>query len=171
MLPNVDRYAIPFDGLMKKEGSARIVYEFDAADMASSYMYPAMARSFRTAGMQLATHFSYDPTYLAPFNTEYNTHFMNLAYAPQKALSLMICSEVFRTIPLYKDYGVYPDNTAFGPFKVNYENDLAEMVTEEKFIYTNNTDTKIPNPEKLKQIAGWGNSSLIEYEGTGAYFL
>ncbi|HKZ64713.1 MAG TPA: hypothetical protein VJ111_00080, partial [Chitinophagaceae bacterium] len=139
--------------------------------MASSYMYPAMARSFRTAGMQLATHFSYDPTFLAPYNTEYNTHFMNLVYAPQKALSLMICAEVFRTIPLYKDFGVYPDNTSFGPFKVSYENDLAEMVTEEKFIYTNHTDTKIRNPEKLKLIAGWGNSSLIEYEGTGAYFL
>ena len=100
MLPNVDQYQIPFDAVMKKNGSARIVYEFDAADMASSYMYPAMARSFRTAGIQLATHFSYDPTFLAPFNTEYNTHYMNLLYAPRKALSLMICAEVFRQIPV-----------------------------------------------------------------------
>lgn len=118
MLPNVDRYAIPFDDVLKKNHSARFVYEFDAADMATSYMYPAMARSFRTAGMQLATHFSYDPTFLAPYNTEYNTHFMNLVYAPRKALSLMICAEVFRNIPLYKDYGAYPDNTTFGPFQV-----------------------------------------------------
>jgi len=171
MLPNVDRYTIPFDDVMKKNGSARIVYEFDAADMASTYMYPAMARSFRTAGIQLATHFSYDPTYLAPFNTEYNTHYMNLLYAPRKALSLMICGEIFRSIPLYKDYGVYPDNTSFGPFRVSYENDLAEMVTDEKFIYTNHTSTKPSNPGQLKLIAGWGNSPVVEYDGTGAYFL
>ena len=171
MLPNVDRYTIPFDDVLKKNASARIVYEFDAADMASTYMYPAMARSFRTAGMQLATHFSYDPTFLAPYNTEYNTHYMNLIYAPRKALSLMICGEIFRSIPLYKDYGVYPDNASFGPFRVNYENDLAEMVTDEKFIYTNHTSTLPSNPDKLKLIAGWGNSPLVAYDGTGAYFL
>ena len=171
MLPNVDRYTIPFDDVLKRNASARIVYEFDAADMASTYMYPAMARSFRTAGIQLAAHFSYDPTFLAPYNTEYNTHFMNLIYAPRKALSLMICGEIFRTMPMYQDYGVYPDNSSFGPFRISYENDLAEMVTDEKFIYTNNTKTTPPNPDKLKLIAGWGNSPLVEYDGTGAYFL
>ncbi len=171
MLPNVDHYVIPFDDILKKNGSARFVYEFDAADMTSSVMYPAMARSFRTAGMQLATHFAYDPTYSAPFNTEYNTHYMNLAYAPRKALSLMICAEIFRQIPLYSDYGVYPDNTSFGPFRINQENDLAEMVTTEKFYYTNNTTTAPSSPEKLKHIAGWGNSPIVSYDGTGAYFL
>ncbi len=171
MLPNVDRYTIPFDTVLKKNHLARIVYEFDAADMAKNYLYPAMARSFRTAGIQLATQFAWDPTFTAPYNTEYNTHFMNLLYAPQKALSLMICGEIFHTLPLYTDYGVYPDNTTFGPFHVSYEDNLAEMVSDEKFIYTNNTDSRPPHPEKLELIAGWGNSPLVEYEGTGAYFL
>jgi hypothetical protein len=171
MLPNVDHYPIPFDDVMKKNGSARIVYEFDAADMASTYMYPAMARSFRSAGMQLATQFSYDATFLAPYNTEYNTHYMNLLYAPRKALSLMICAEVFRNIPLYADYGNYPDNTTFGPFRVSYDEDLAEMITGSKYYYTNNTTTMPPDPDKLEHIAGWGNSPMVEYDGTGAYFL
>lgn len=171
MLPNVDRYPIPFDDVLKKNGSARIVYEFDAADMASTYMYPAMARSFRTAGMQLATHFAYDPTFYAAYNTEYNTHFMNLVYAPRKALSLMICGEIFRHIPLYTDYGHYPNNTSFGNFHISYEDDLAEMATTRKFIYTNNTATIPPDPDKLEHIAGWGNSPIVEYDGTGAYFL
>ena len=171
MLPNVDKYTIPFDDVLKKNNAARIVYEFDAADMASTYMYPAMARSFRSAGIQLATHFSYDPTFLAPYNTEYNTHYMNLMFAPQKALSLMLCAEVFRTIPLHSNHGVYPANSTFGPFRVSYEQNLAEMVTPDKFIYTNNTSTKISSPEKLQLIAGYGKSQLIESEGTGAYFL
>jgi hypothetical protein len=150
---------------------AKLVYEFDAADVGRSYIYPAMARGFRGAGMQVATHFAYDPTYMAYANTEYNTHYMNLAYAPQKALSLAIASEVFHTIPLYQDFGKYPQNLSFGPFRVSYENDLAEMLTATKFLYTNHTAHTPPSPESLEQIAGFGNSSVVKYEGQGAYFL
>ena len=59
----------------------------------------------------------------------------------------------------------------FGPFRVDYERNQAEMATDEKFIYTNHTNTTPPNLKKLELIAGWGNSPLIRYEGTGAYFL
>jgi hypothetical protein len=170
-LPNVDQYNIPFGNNPKFKRMAKIVYEFDAADVGRSYIYPAMARSFREAGMQLATHFSYDPTYIADVNTEYATHYMNLAYAPQKALSLMIASEVFQEIPLYQSYGKYPANTTFGSFRVSYEDDLAEMVTDKKFLYTNNTASVPPAPEMLEKIAGFGNSAIIKYEGSGAYFL
>jgi hypothetical protein len=86
-------------------------------------------------------------------------------------LSLMICAEVFRQIPLYSDFGHYPDNILFGAFRVNYEQDLAEMITKDKFIYTNHTTTLITNPLQLTLIAGWGKSPLVEYTGTGAYFL
>ncbi|MBE0424601.1 MAG: cellulase family glycosylhydrolase, partial [Lutibacter sp.] len=171
LLPNTDDYNIPFNEIIKKYHGAKYVYEFDAADVGRSYIYPAMARSFREAGIQLATHFAYDPTYLASVNTEYNTHYMNLAYTPQKALSLMIASEVFHQIPMNKDYGKYPKNLAFDDFKVNYQNDLAEYNAATKFIYTNNTNTTPVNEAQLKLIAGFGNSNLIKYDGLGAYFL
>jgi len=171
ILPNVDEYSIPFAKNPGFHKIAKIVYEFDVADVGRSYIYPAMARSFRTAGIQVATHFAYDPTFTAYANTEYSTHYMNLPYAPQKALSLKIASEVFHTMPLYKDYGQYPANTSFGDFKVSYKDDLAELVSENKFFYTNNTSSTPPASEKLEQIAGTGNSSIIKYEGTGAYFL
>ncbi|HEX5169531.1 MAG TPA: cellulase family glycosylhydrolase [Cyclobacteriaceae bacterium] len=170
-LPNVDRYTIPFAANPKFKKGPKIVYEFDAADVGRSYIYPAIARSFRAAGIQWATHFAYDPTYLAYANTEYNTHYMNLAYAPQKALSLKLAGEVFHHIPMNKTYGDYPANSSFGPFYVSYEKDLAEMVTDEKFIYTNNTTTNPPSPDKLNEIAGTENSPVVTYEGTGAYFL
>lgn len=171
LLPNVDRYEIPFADNPKFRRMAKFVYEFDAADVGRSYIYPAMARSFRQAGMQVATHFSYDPTFMADVNTEYGTHYMNLAYAPQKALSLMIASEVFHRIPLYQDYGSYPQNTSFGDFSVSYEKDLAEMVGETKFIYTNETKSVPPHPERLDMVAGFGHSPIVKYEGAGAYFL
>jgi len=171
ILPNVDRYTIPFANNLKFKNAAKIVYEFDAADVGRSYIYPAMARSFREAGMQVATHFAYDPTFMANVNTEYGTHYMNLAYAPQKALSLKISSAVFHTIPLYKSFGRYPANTSFDKFRVSYEEDLAELNSEKEFYYTNTTTTNPIAPDKLEHIAGSENSSVVQYEGTGAYFL
>lgn len=170
-LPNVNDYNITFDETIKAYKGAKMVYEFDAADIGRSYIYPAMARSFREAGIQIATHFAYDPTFLSYANTEYNTHYMNLSYTPQKALSLKICSEIFHEIPMYSNFGIYPQNTSFGNFKVDYENDLAEYNSEEKFFYTNTTNSIPKNENNLKEIAGSGNSSIVKYDGTGAYFI
>ncbi|HYF70680.1 MAG TPA: cellulase family glycosylhydrolase [Ohtaekwangia sp.] len=170
-LPNVDQYVIPFADNPAVKKTARIVYEFDAADVGRSYIYPAMARSFREAGIQWATHFAYDPTYMAYANTEYNTHYMNLVYTPQKAISLKLAGEVFHEVPMYKSFGRYPANTTFDSFRVSYENDLAEMVTGKKFIYTNHTTTTPPAPANLETVCGYGNSPVVSYGGTGAYFL
>ena len=171
LLPNVDAYTIPFESSIKNYNGAKIVYEFDGADVGKSYIYPAMARSFRKAGIQLATHFSYDPMFLAYANTEYNTHYMNLAYTPSKALSLKICSEIFHKVPMYKDFGSYPENTSFDEFSINYEQDLALFNNEEKYIYTNFTTTKPKNEARLTQIAGHESSPVVKYNGTGAYFI
>lgn len=170
-LPHVDRYPIPFADDPKFKKMAKIVYELDPADIGRSYMYPAMARSFREAGIQVATQFAWDPDFLGYANSSYQTHYMNLAYAPQKALSLKIASEVFHKIPLYKSFGRYPGNNRFDDFRVDYEQDLAEMVNEKKFIYTNTTHSLPPAPQKLEEIAGFGNSPVVKYEGLGAYFL
>jgi hypothetical protein len=171
LLPNVNDYDMPFDSVFKKHHGAKLVYEFDAADVGQSYIYPAMARSFREAGIQIGTHFSYDPTFLAPYNTEYNTHYMNLNYAPQKALALKVCSEVFHEVPMYSDSGIYPINNVFGDFYIDYKSDLAEYNSQSKFFYTNTTNSSLKNESKLKEIAGFGNSPVVSYDGLGAYFL
>ena len=170
-LPNVDNYPIPFAGNPKFKKLAKVVYEFDAADIGRSYMYPYMAKSFREAGFQFAAQFAYDPLYMAFANTEYTTHYMNLAYAPQKALSLKIAGEVFHRIPLGRKSATYPTDSVFDGFRVSYKTDLSEMVTNEKFIYTNNTQSNPPSPDKLNSIAGYGNSPIVTYEGCGAYFI
>jgi len=152
-------------------GKAKLVYEFDAADVPGSHMYPAMARTFRTGGAQWATMFSYDPLPLAPSNTEYQTHYLNLVYTPNKAISLLIAGEAFRRQPRGESYGSYPENTRFGPFRVSYEEDLSEMVTETELLYSNDTKTEPPNPEWLERVVGCGSSPVVSYEGTGSYFL
>jgi hypothetical protein len=149
----------------------KLVYEFDSADMNSGYMYPAMVRAFRGVGAQFISMFSYDMLDTAPYNLGWQTHFLNLVYSPQKAVSAIIAAEATRMLPRYSHYGDYPDNRRFGPFRVSYEEDLSEMVTDEKFLYANDTHTNPPTAAALRQIVGLGSSPLVEYEGRGCYFL
>ncbi len=170
-LPNVDHYRIPSENISGYKNKAKMVYEFEAADVGGSYMYPAMVRSFREAGMQFATMFSYEPSQIAWSNTEYPTHFTNLLYTPSKAISLMIAGYAFHELPLYKSYGNYPLNNSFGNFRVSYDEDLSVANSDSCFYYSNST-TDIPrNIKSVKHIVGCGNSESIKYNGTGAYFL
>jgi hypothetical protein len=170
-LINVNTYAVPSENVVGFKNKAKMVYEFDAADVGGSYMYPAMARSFREAGMQFATMFSYDPVQIAWSNTEYPTHYVNLLYTPSKAISLMIAAKAFRQLPRMKTFGTYPENNRFGDFRVSDDGDLSEMNTASEFIYSNSTRSLPEDAGSVKHVAGAGNSLMVGYDGTGAYFL
>lgn len=170
-LPNVDQYKIPFKEKKTFQNKTRIIYEFDSGDTNSAVIFPAMARSFREAKFQFATQFAYDPIDLAFANTEYQTHYLNLAYTPSKAISLKIASEVFREIPNGKSFGRYPKNNTFLNTTLEYETDVVVYNSESKFFYTNTTNANPKNSKKLTHIAGIGNSEIVKYAGNGAYFL
>ncbi len=169
-LPDVDQFSTE---MLRPEiaNRSRIVYEFDAPDLLNGYMFPAMARTFRSVGAQFAAMFSYDMLATAPYNLGWQTHFLNMVYTPKKAVSSIIAGEVMKQIPRYKNYGNYPTNTAFGPFKISYEEDLGEMNTAKKFLYSNNTVTTPQNIQALETIVGYGSSPVVKYEGKGIYFL
>ena len=167
-LPQVETYKIPFAGNPKFKKMAKIVYEFDPADAGGNILYPAMAVAFREAGIQMAAQFAYDAMCWAPYNTNYGTHFMNLAYAPHKAISLKIASAIFHEVKMYQKHSV---NLNSESFRISYPDDLAEWVTNEKFFYSNNTSAQPVNLSRLTEIAGCGSSPLVKYSGTGAYFL
>jgi hypothetical protein len=166
-LPHVSRYHIPFDTILDFKKGAKLVYEFDAGDVLDSYMYPAMARSFRVAGFQWATQFAYDPMATAQGNTEYQTHYLNMAYTPAKAISLLIASKAFHALPRAK---AQPTDSLFGPFRLSYAASLSEMNVAQEFYYSNTTSSKPVNANQLQHIAGVGSSPVIQYSGTGAYF-
>jgi hypothetical protein len=170
-LPHVDVYSIPYDTIPEYRNKTRMVYEFDAADILQSYMYPAIARSFRGAGFQWATQFAYDPMALAYANTEYQTHYLNLAYTPAKAISMLIAGEAFHKVPRGKSYGRYPADSSFDAFRVSYKEQLSEMNTAQQFYYSNATTARPISPTSLQHIAGVGSSPVVSYEGSGAYFL
>ncbi len=172
LLPNIDQYLIPFsDTIAAFKKGAKVVYEFDAADVMQPLMYPVMARSFRSAGFQWATQFAYDPMATAFANTEYQTHYLNLAYTPSKAISLLIASKAFHRLPLYKKYGDFPEDTLFDVFKVSYSNQNSEMNSPEEFYYSNSSISAPKDISRLQHVAGVGNSLVVQYSGEGAYFL
>jgi len=171
-LPHVDHYRIPFrDTIARFARRALMVYEFDAGDVMQPVMYPAMARSFRTAGFQWATQFAYDPLFTAFHNTEYQTHYLNLAYTPAKAISLLIAARIFENVRRGEAFGRYPADTAFGPFRISPFHASTEMNSPTEFYYTASTATEPVNPAQLQHLAGVGSSKMVKYSGSGAYFL
>ena len=171
-LPYVQQYPIPWkDSIKNFNKMARVVYEFDPGDVLYSYLYPAIARTFRNEGFQWITQFAYDPIDIAKYNTEYQTHFLNLAYTPSKAVSMLIAGEAARNIPRGADYGNFPTDSIFGDFLVSYVDDLSLYNTPEKFYHSNITSYQPKDKSSLKNVAGVGSSSIIDYSGTGAYFL
>ncbi len=170
-LPYVDNYAIPFADVKGFGNKAKVVYEFDPADMLDSYIFPAVARTFAREGFQWATQFAYDPIDMARFNTEYQTHYLNLAYTPQKALGMKIASHVMQTTPNGVDVGKYPVDTIFGDVTVSYRRNLALLNAPTEYFHTNNVDVIPVAPDSLRHIAGYGSSPIITYSGRGAYFL
>lgn len=170
-LPNVETFNIPFSEVKNFNKKARVIYEFDPADNLYSCLYPAAVRTFRKMGFQWITQFAYDPIDMAWSNTEYQTHFLNLAYTPGKAISMKIASMVAQEVKRGADYGAYPNDTIFGNFRVSYVQNLSEYNCDDKFFYSNNTITQPRNLQALTQVAGVGSSCVVRYNGTGAYFL
>ena len=170
-LPAVEQYTIPFSGVKGFDRKARLVYEFDPADVLCTYMYPATVRTFRSAGFQWITQFAYDPIDMAAYNTEYQTHFLNVAYTPGKAVGLMVAAEVAQAVGRGERFAPYPADTLFHDFRVSYAHDLAELNDGRKFFYSNDTQTTPKDPAGLQAIVGCGSSPVVQYEGTGVYWI
>jgi len=170
-LPYVDRYVIPFANEKGFANKAKAVYEYDPADILYSYIHPAMSRTFRSNGFQWVTQFAYDPLDMAAYNTEYQTHYLNLAYTPAKAIGMMIAAETAYRIPRNASFPAYPKDTLYGDFMLSYEQDLAVMNVDTAFYYTNNTRIHPKSVQTLKKIAGHGSSPIVTYAGSGVYFL
>ena len=150
---------------------AKMIYEFDAADIPGAYMYPAMAAMFRRDGAQIAAQFQYDPLPTADVNASYQTHYLNLFFTPAKALSLAVAIEAFGAVPRHTPFTPHTNELHFLSFRVNAESNLSEYVSPTRFYYTASTQTMPPAPEKLEHIWGCGRSSVAASTGNGAYFL
>jgi hypothetical protein len=169
MLPRVARYTFFDEPAVAHKPKG--LYEFDAADVHWPYMYPAIARAFRAAGAQFAAQFQYDTWPLAATNCDWNTHYLSLPYAPGKALSFMIGGEAFHRLPRGPVPGDTPGSERFGDFRTSFSERLSELVTDTVFLHSAPTRTAPPNPAALTRLAGVGGSPVVDYDGSGAWFL
>jgi hypothetical protein len=162
-----------YPDMMRPElkGKPRIVYEFDQADLVTGYLYPAMARTYRSVGAQFATMFAYDMLQTAPYNLGWQTHYLNLVHTPRKAVSAIIAAEAMRRLPRFQSYGQYPDNLKFGDFRVSYAGDMSELNANDAFMNAGATSSTPRSVKDLTRVVGFESSALVDYEGTGAYFL
>jgi hypothetical protein len=149
----------------------RIVYEFDQADLNTGYLFPAIARTYRSVGAQFAAIFAYDMLDTAPYNLGWQTHFINLVHTPRQAVSAVIAAEAMRRLPRMKAYGAYPENTRFGDFSVDYATDSSLLNAADAYMYAGDTAAAPKDLRALKRIVGFGSSPVVSWEGTGAYFL
>ncbi|HEV8150750.1 MAG TPA: hypothetical protein VGP61_11245 [Gemmatimonadales bacterium] len=149
----------------------RIVYEFDSPDLRTGMMYPAMARTFRAVGAQMALMFAYDMLRTASRNLGWQTHYLSLVYTPRKAMSAIIAAEAMHRLPRLRSYGAYPGNLRFGDFRVSYDENLGELVAPDAFLYAGSTQSTPKDPAALRRVAGYGSSPVVSYGGEGVYFL
>ncbi len=150
---------------------SKMVYEFDSPDLTVSYMYPAQAREFREGGVQFAAMFSYDFLRTAPYNLGWQTHLLNMVYTPRKAVSAMIAVKAMQSLERGADWGNYPANNHFGNITIDKDADRSIYNDGKSFYYTNSTPMDLDVSHEIEHIAAVGSSPLVEYDGTGIYFL
>jgi hypothetical protein len=152
---------------------ARLVYEFDAAGLATScYMYPALARCWRNIGVQVACQFQYDCTSLAPLNWAWETHYLNLRHTPEKWVSFMIAGEVFRRLPRGATFATPDDDQVFGPAAVSFRRNTALLCAGDCYMQARPTDWRpLPLPAAPRRIVAVGPCPYYDWEGTGIVML
>src|SRR4029453_2496810 len=141
----------------------------DSPDLRTGTMYPAMARTFRAVGGQVALMFAYDMQGTASRNLGWQTHYLSLAYTPRKTMSAIIAAEAMHRLPRMQSYGGDPENNRFGDFHTSHEGDLGELVSSDAFLYAGSTEARPPDLGALRRIAGYGSSPVVTYAGEGIY--
>lgn len=150
---------------------AKIVYEFEQLyDAESSYLYPAMAKLFRSLGVQMATMWTWCfDTYADRYG---HAHHLNLKTTPAKAASFMAAAEGFRRLPrgfAYETLGETEDR--FEGVELSFEDHCSCFCADGTLIYSAWNEWPRPAGAELRRIIGRGSSPFVSYEGTGLYFI
>jgi hypothetical protein len=153
---------------------ARLAYEFDTpATNVSAYLYPVIAAMFRNADVQVACQFQYDSVSTAKWNTDWNAHWLNWLYTPNKAASYMVGRETFHATPRGAPYRPAGDEMRFGAALASFRRNLSLFATPDLVIHSRSVPSDIASslPADPKRIVGVGLSPYVAYGGTGLYTL
>jgi hypothetical protein len=150
---------------------AKLVYEYETFFNQSSYLYPAIARLFRSLGVQAASMWTYSLTPAAEYMS--GSHLLNLYCTPQKAVSFTIAGELFATVPRYASFdSAGEDNRIFGPCALSFSNNVSLFQNDHTYMQSRATTwTPFKTDLNVRHIAACGSSPQVSYEGTGAYYV
>ena len=150
---------------------AKVVYEFETFCNQSAYLFPAMAKEFRSLGAQVATLWTYALSGYAPYCA--GSHVFNLETTPRKAAAFMVADEVFKALPRGVPYQTTtPGSDQYEGFALSQPLDISAASVNGTFIHAGTPpDGFIAPPENPQRIIGTGNSPFITYDGTGLRFL
>jgi len=151
------------------EGKAKLVYEYETFFNQSSYLYPAMARLFRSLGVQIANMWTYSLTPAAEYMS--GSHHLNLYCTPHKAVSFVIAGEVLANTSRYAGMAQKSDdNLVFGSCAVSFANNLSIWRTGDTYMQSQASAlTPFPPSPETRHVIACGNSPYVTYEGTGIY--
>lgn len=157
------------------KAKARIVYEFETYYNQTSYLYPAMAKLFRSQGIQVAAMW----TYILPGQAEYTAaaHHLNLKTTPNKAAAFMAAGQIMRSEPRFQEYETSSaSDDHFDHVALSYEHGCSAFADDETLIYSETMPEGfvrhlLQGTKDFKRIVGRGESPLASYEGTGLYFI
>ena len=148
---------------------AKLVYEYETFFNQSSYLYPAMARLFRSLGAQVATMWTYSLTPAAEYMA--GSHLLNLYCTPQKATSFMIAGEVMAATPRYTRFDPKGEEyLVFGSCAVSFTNNVSIWRTTDTYMQSRATSlAPFPPKSEMRHVASCGSSPYVTYDGTGIY--
>lgn len=155
------------------KSKARFVYEFDGSKTFGSYLYPAFARRWRNAGVQVCCMFQYDSSTTAEWNTDWDAHYLNWFYTPSKAVSFEIATRVFHDLNRGCVFNTSGASQFFGACAVSFDRDIS--IYSDAKTYINSTPYKSWRPTRVPErpefVMSVGDSPYARYSGSGIYKL
>lgn len=149
----------------------KMVYEFDGIGTLDSYLFPAMAKSWRADGVQIASQFQYDSLPTAAANDAWSAHYFSLVYTPKRALSFEIAAAVLRNTPRYEPYVRSVDRMSFGNVSLDANADWCVWDDGVSHISSGNVPLSAKAHETYRHVHGCGVTELVATSGNGAYYL
>lgn len=151
---------------------AKVVYEFETFFNLSSYLYPIQAQYFRSLGVQAASMWTYTVREAAEYFA--GSHFLSTVATPGKVLGFMVAKEIFRNTGLLKKYPTnVNEQLSSEGYAISKSRDICIYSDEDIFIHSADAVEWCPLKvyPTVRKIAGRGNSSLVEYTGSGMYII
>lgn len=151
---------------------AIVVYEFETFFNQSAYLYGVQATYFRSLRVQATSMWTYTFNEIAPYMG--GSHYLNLNTTPAKAATFLVASKIYQTAPYQTDFSSTPNEQKTDTYVISKSHNGAIFRTDKEFIHSCPVTADwnpLPPADDTKFIAGIGGDPLVEYSGSGLYFI